>query len=322
MTIHLPLGPGREFDRIRAITDALGENAGRLGDDCAVLQMPGGMLCVSTDVSVEETHFHRTWLSAEEIGWRATAAALSDLAAEGATPVAVLVALTLGAGATDADAVALMRGAGEASESVGARIVGGDLARGPSLALAVTVLGVAERPVTRAGAQPGDELWVTGPLGGPRAALVTLERGKVPHPASRRAFARPEPRIKAGQFLATAGASAMLDLSDGLAGDSRHLAAASGVALEIELDRLPLAEGVAEAAATHGMEPEVFAAEGGEEYELLAAIPAQAGPALTTASARGPLAFTRVGRVLSGFGVRLVLQGREVVLNGYDHFRS
>lgn len=322
MSDHLSLGPGREFDRVRAIAEALGVAATGLGDDCALLQVPSGTLCVSTDVSVEDTHFHRAWLSADEIGWRATAAALSDLAAEGATPIAVLVALTLGPGATDADAVGLMRGAGQAATSVGARVVGGDLARGPSVALAVTALGTAPRPVTRRGAAPGDELWVTGQLGGARAALVMFERGRQPHPASRRAFARPEPRIAAGLQLADAGATAMLDVSDGLAGDAGHLAAASAVCLEIALDRLPLSEGVVEAAAMHGMEPAVFAAEGGEDYELLAALPASAAATLQAASMRGPLPYTRIGRVTEGSGVRLAFKDRDITLTGYDHFRG
>lgn len=321
VTEHLPLGPGREFDRIRAIAAALGPAASGLGDDCALLNLPSGTLCVSTDVSVEDTHFHRNWLSAEEIGWRATAAALSDLAAEGASPTAVLVALTLGPGATDADAATLMRGAGHAAESVGASLVGGDLARGPSVALAVTVLGLAARPVRRAGAQLGDEVWVTGALGGARAALVMLERSRPPHPVSRHRFAHPEPRIKAGLLLAETGATAMLDVSDGLAGDAEHLAAASGVRIEIDLERLPLAEGVVDAAAIHGMEPAVFAAEGGEDYELLATVPPQAGAALHVASAKGPLGYTRIGRVSAGSGVRLLLRNKEVVLTGYDHFR-
>jgi thiamine-monophosphate kinase len=315
------LGPGPEFDRIRRIAAALGQKAAGLGDDCAVLVPGDAMLVASTDVSVEGVHFRRDWLSLEEIGWRATAAALSDLAADGAEAAGVLVALTVPGEAGAEDVVAAMAGAGGAAAAVGARVVGGDLSAGPGWSLAVTVLGWASSPVTRAGARAGDGLWVTGELGGPRAALEAWQRGEAPDDEARRAFARPVPRIHAGRWLARHGASAMIDLSDGLGADAAHLAAASGAALALDLDRVPVAAAAVAEARRLGLTPAQFAAEGGEEYELLVALPATfvADDVLAFRSVSG-LDLTRVGEVRSGAGVHAELGGRPVTLAGYDHF--
>jgi thiamine-monophosphate kinase len=313
----IPLGPGPEFDRIRAIASVLGDAAAGLGDDCAVMPTGAGdFLVLSTDTSIEGTHFRRAWLTPFEIGWRATAAALSDLAAEGASVVGVLVALSLERGRSGDDPAAIMRGVGECVRGLGGKVLGGDLTAARDLALTVTVVGRATKPVSRAGAQPGDELWVTGTLGGARAALAAFEGHRTPGTAEREAFARPHARIAAGLEFAALGATAMLDLSDGLAGDARHLAAASGVRLEIDLPALPIGPGVASAA---GAEPAaVFAAKGGEDYELLAALPAGA---LQRGAMVGGVPVARIGRVVGGSGVSLVLDGREVDLPGFDHFR-
>jgi len=315
------LGPGREFDRVRRIAAALGPRATGLGDDCAVLAAAETLLVASTDVSVEGVHFDRAWLSLEEIGWRATAAALSDLAADGADAAGVLVALTVPSDATDDDVASVMAGAGAAADEVGARVVGGDLSSGPGWSLGVTVLGWASAPVTRAGAVPGDGLWVTGALGGARAALEAWQRGVEPDAEARRRFARPVPRLHAGRWLARHGAHAMLDLSDGLGADASHLAAASGVALALELERVPMAAPVAAAAGLVGVTPEQFAAESGEDYELLVALPATfvTEDALAFRSVAG-LPLTRVGEVRAGAGVHAVLGGAPVALTGFDHF--
>ncbi len=302
------LGPGLEFDRIRAIGAALGDTAQGLGDDCAFL--PGGW-CVSVDVSVEGVHFRREWLEPEEIGWRAAMAALSDLAAVGATAEALLVGLS-GPGDAPAEVMAaIMRGVGDAAREVGAVVAGGDLTRARDLSLAVTVLGRAARPVHRRGAVVGDQIWLTGSLGGSRAALAAWAGGREPAAEPRRRFARPMARLAEGRRLADLGATAMLDLSDGLAGDLRHLAAASEVGLVVDLDRLPLSDGVADEAGRAGQPPEVFAAIGGEDFELVATLP----PSVDAA----PL--TRIGTVVAGPGIRTMLGGLEWTLNGYDHFR-
>ena len=189
---------------------------------------------------------------------------------------------------------------------VGARVVGGDLSAGPVWSLAVTVLGWAARAGDRAGARPGDGLWVTGALGGARAALEAWQRGDAPD--RRRAGASPG-RCRGsapGRWLARHGARAMIDLSDGLGADAAHLAAASGVALELELERVPVAAaGGRPRRARLGMPPQQFAAEGGEDYELLVALPAtfeRDGRAAPSRASCG-LALTRVGDVGAGAGV-------------------
>lgn len=305
MSEHQLLGPGPEFDRVRAILAALGERGAPSGDDCALIPIGGQLLAVSTDLSVEGVHFRTEWLSHEEIGWRATSAALSDLAAEGADPHGVLVALGCPHGATDAEAAALMKGAGRAAESVGTVVIGGDLTSADGWTVAVTVLGTALRPATRVGGRPGDRLYVTGDLGGAKAAFEAWLKGKSPEAEARKRFAHPVPRIAAGRVLAQT-ATAMLDLSDGLAADVQHLAAASYCAAEIELDRVPLGPGVPDGK---------FASEGGEDYELLVALPPDAAPPLLDVK------LTEVGRLVAGSGVTFLQQGARVTLQGFQHFR-
>ena len=314
----LRLGAGGEFDRLRAIFAALGAAGRDLGDDCALLPVGGRTLAISIDLSLEGVHFRTDWLSFREIGWRATAAALSDLAAEGAEPIGVLVSVGLpgksrgkGKGRRD-PATEIMTGVGAAARSVGAKVLGGDLVRSGRYLVDVCVLGLAARPVRRSGARPGDGLWVTGRLGGAGLALAGLRAGVRLAPALRRRFARPTPRIAAGRWLARRGGRAMIDISDGLAGDAGHLAAASGVGIEIELERIPRWPGVTPLAA----------ARSGEEYELLVALPRSFGAAGARAFRRATgLPLTRIGRCASGRGLRLTDDGRSMVPpRGFDHF--
>jgi thiamine-monophosphate kinase len=187
--------------------------------------------------------------------------------------------------------------------------------------ITVTVIGRAGSPVRRAGARPGDGLWVTGVLGGSRAALEVGRRGEQPAPAARAAFARPEPRIAAGQWLAARGAHAMLDLSDGLGGDAGHLAAASSVSLKLALDRLPVASEALAEARRLDLSVQQFAAEGGEDYELLAALPAEFGSIEAMEFQRDcGIAITRIGDVEQGGGVHATLAGDPVRLTGFDHY--
>lgn len=320
---HQALGPGAEFDRIRRIAARLGSGAGALGDDCALIASADGMLAVSTDLSVEGVHFRRDWLSAEEIGWRAAAAALSDLAAEGATPIGLLTGVAVPRETPETELESLMAGVAAAIQSVGGLVLGGDLSRGATWTVCITVFGRVSRPVTRAGALAGDGLWVTGALGAARAALLSWQAGKTPEPGARTAFAHPEPRIQAGQWLARAGARAMIDLSDGLAGDVPHLAAASGCSMEIDLDRLPVSAPAAAWVAHGGGTPGEFAAWGGEDYELLAALPAEFAEADAGRFQReNGLPLTRVGSVGIGSGVIFRSGGSPVALPGagFDHF--
>ena len=314
MTAHLAMGPGAEFDAVRALLAAWGPRARGIGDDGAVLDVPPGQrLVVSTDATVEDVHFRRGWLTAEEIGWRAAMAALSDLAAMGAAPLGLLLAVTVPE-AWRSELGALAHGVGDAADRVGIPIVGGDVTAGDRLALTITVLGAAERPVTRGGARPGDLVYVTGRLGGPGAALAAWLRGAAPEAVHRARFARPVARLDAGRWLADHGATAMIDLSDGLAGDAAHIAAASGVSLVLDAAGVPCLTGC-DAAAALGS---------GEEYELLVTAPALDAAAFALACAG--LGLTPVGRVEAAAGgdsaVRIVGAGPAAVPapRAHDHF--
>lgn len=314
-------GPGPEFEQIRRVLERLGPIAAGVGDDCAVLPPGEGEVVASTDLSLEGVHFRTEWLEWEEVGWRAAAAAMSDLAACGASAVGILV--SIGIASARADAVeTIMAGAGAAAASVGATVLGGDLSRSERVVVGVAVLGRASRPVPRTGAAPGDGVWLTGALGGARVALEAWNAGLTPGRAARERFARPRPRIAEGRWLGAHGVHAMIDVSDGVGSDARHLAAASGAALRIDLERVPLDAGVASAAALRGERAHAFAATGGEDYELLAALPPSfgEGEAAEFREVFG-LPLTRVGEVLAGAGVTFHANGGDVELAGFDHFR-
>ena len=315
------LGRGGEFDRIRAIAARLGGRAGPLGDDCVRLPDEPGTMVASTDQSVEGVHFRLEWLSLEEIGWRSATAALSDLGAAGARCVGLLAAVNAPSGSSAEAVAALLSGMGDAVDAVGGKVLGGDLGSSDRWSVTTTVFGRAAIPMSRRGARPGDAVWVTGSLGGARAAVAAWQAGREPDRFTRQAFARPSARLAAGGWLAAQGATAMIDLSDGLAGDAGHLAAASGVEIVIELERLPVLPEVAPVAQALSFEPEVFAAKGGEDYELLVCLPA----AFSLNDGERFLAETgtrlsRIGQVRGGEGTRLTLDGHPVVVQSYDHF--
>ncbi len=266
------LGPGLEFDLIRRFLERSAAPGPEVvvgpGDDCAVIDAP--RVTISVDLSLEGVHFRRDWLAPEEIGYRATAASLSDLAAMAAAPIGVLASLAVPAADLPETAVRIMAGVREAVEGCGGTLLGGDLVRstGP-IVLDIVALGSAPHPVPRSGARPGDELWVTGELGGAAAAVAAWLAGGEPDPEARRAYARPQPRLREARWLAEHGAlHALLDISDGIAGDLRHLAAASEVGIVIDEARVP----VHPAAARTGRGLEL-ALTGGEDYELCFAAP-------------------------------------------------
>jgi thiamine-monophosphate kinase len=310
-------GAGGEFDRLRAIFARLGTAARDLGDDCALIRVGRTTLALSIDLSLEGVHFRTDWLSWEDIGWRAAAAALSDLAADGAEPIGLLVSLGVpggGRGRTANAGTEIMAGVGAVARRVGAHVLGGDLVRSDRYLVDVCVLGRAAQPVRRAGARAGDGLWVTGTLGGAARALAALRSGRRPSPTLFRRFARPAPRIAAGRSLARLGARAMIDVSDGLAADTGHLAAASGVGIEVALERLPCWPGVTPRAA----------AASGEEFELLVALPGRFTERDAHAFQRATrVRLTRIGACVTGRGVRMTENGRRVpVPAGFDHFAA
>jgi thiamine-monophosphate kinase len=314
------LGPGPEFDRIRALAARWGGRARGLGDDCAFLEAGGERLAVSLDLSIEGVHFRRDWLAPAEIGYRAAAAALSDLAAVAAEPLALLLALALPPQEPEATLAGLADGVADAAADCGAAIVGGDLSRAAGIVIDCCVIGRAAAPVHRRGAKPGDALVVTGALGGPLAALLAWTGGEEPAAGARERFARPSPRHAAARFLAAHRARAMIDVSDGLAGDLAHLLAASGVGATLEVDRVPVHPAAAAAAARRGESAWSLAARSGEEYELLAALPAEEVEAVL---AECPVPATVIGTCSAEPGLRATDRGAAVSLPpGHDHFRT
>ena len=281
----------------------------------------GHRLVVTTDVLVEGLDFGAALSEPEDWGWKAVVANLSDLAAMAAEARWLVLALTVPEATPVATLERVYAGVGQACRAFGVALVGGDVSAGPALSLAVTALGEAERPVPRSGARPGDRLAVSGPLGAAAAGLAMLSSVDpaaadllARFPGLAAAHRRPVPALAMGLALARAGATAMIDVSDGLAGDALHLAEASGTGLEIHDSAVPLAPGVAEAAALLGHDPLELALGGGEDFVLAAALP-------RTADLGGVLDCGRFTPDPSR-RVRVTRDG-PVPLAGlaYDHFR-
>jgi thiamine-monophosphate kinase len=307
---HLPLGEGAEFDAIRAMLAEWGARATGIGDDAAIVSVPPGeQLVVSTDASVEGIHFRRDWLRPDEIGARATAAALSDLAAMGARPLGIVLALAVPESWL-AELSSLARGVGAMAERAGCPVVGGNVTRARDLSLTVTVLGSTAAPLRRSGARVGDVVFVTGRLGGPGMALEAMLDGREPVAAHRARFAAPIPRLDEGRWLVEQGAHAGVDISDGLLADAAHLARASGVRVAIDLPAIPCIEG----ASSDG------AATSGEEYELLVAMPADRAIDRRQFAKRFGVPITPIGVVESEGGEPVIVRGGRVArARGYDH---
>lgn len=299
-----------------------------IGDDAAVLTGDPPIL-VTLDVLIDDVHFRRSTSSLRDIGHKAVAVNLSDLAAMGAVPVAVFIGLVLPHPdhLTPGDIDALYAGMEALAARHGATIAGGDTTRGPTLTLAVTAVGrmtPGVAPLRRTGAVPGDLVCVTGSLGAAAAGLLVLDdpalgTGVREAAALRDAARRPTPRLDAGQRIAAGGATAMLDCSDGLALDVLRLARASGVIVEIDLAEVPLAAGVAAVAANAAREPDLLAATGGDDYELIVTVP----PARLEALRRDvAIPLTPIGRVMAGPAeIRIMRRGDPMSLAslGWEH---
>jgi thiamine-monophosphate kinase len=300
----------RERRLIEAIRASIANRGGRVvrwsGDDAAVVRSRP-LAVTSIDTVVDGVHFSLGTHTPADVGWKALATAMSDLAAMGAEAGEAYVSLVLPAGFEGA--LELVGGMEELAGRHGATIAGGDVVSGPVLTVTVSVTGWADREdelVGRDGARPGDLVGVTGELGGSEAGRLVLERGEREPAALVARHLRPEPRLREGRALALAGASAMIDLSDGLATDAGHVADRSGAALELELARVPCAPGVSPEAAVAG----------GDDYELLFTIASE-----RRAEAEAAAPVTWLGGVAAGSGLVLTGPDGRLVedLSGYEH---
>jgi thiamine-monophosphate kinase len=309
-----------EAGRIAMLARVLGAGASSeavvlgIGDDAAVLDVSRAppRLVWTIDQQVEGTHFRRDLVGWHDLGWRSFMAAASDVAAMGAKPWCALSAIVLSDSVDDPAFEAIAAGQGEAASACGAPIVGGNLARGRDVSIATTLLGTCERAITRAGAVPGDGLWISGEVGLAAAGLCALEAGRGGEDVfaeAVRAWRRPLARVTEGRAMASV-AHAAVDVSDGLARDASHLAAASGVQVVLDAHALATSIALETAARALAVDPCELALGGGEDYALVVASPVR------------PEGFRRIGDVRAGRGLVLRRAGVERPLEptGYDHF--
>lgn len=286
------------------------------GDDAAVLR---GGFTVSTDLAVEGVHFRLDWVSAAEAGFRAGAAALSDLAAMGAAPLAILVSMAVPGDGGPAVALDLQRGVRRAGDRVGVAIIGGDVSRSPGpVVLDVVAVGKGVGFPSRGGAEPAQRLWVSGSLGGAAAAVGAWSAGKTPDPAARSRFAAPPNRVPLGRALAGGEiARSMIDLSDGLVVDAGRVAAMSGARICIRPHRVP-----ADPCTGGDLN---LALMGGEDYELMFTANPGTEPRILALGQELSVPLTRIGVVEAGSGVVLEDErGRRTDAGdvGFDHFAT
>jgi thiamine-monophosphate kinase len=316
-----------------------------IGDDCAVLRAAAGKdLLLTTDLLVEGVDFTRDTTTPFRLGRRAMAVNLSDIAAMGGVPRAALVVLALPPDLDVAFVDGLYRGLQEEGLRADVEVVGGDLSASPTLTIGLAVAGEADpgRAVTRSGAAPGDRIWVTGRLGASAAGLAVLRAGfrlhddepdvaaEVPEDL-KRAISEvvdrhlcPVPRVQQGRVLGEAGvASAMIDLSDGLAADLERVCRESGVSAKVLEESIPVDPAASSVARFLGLDPMALALAGGEDFELL--FTSSADPGAVRSLFAGTIEVTEIGRIeeRSGIGCDLIRQDGSAtrLTGGYDHFR-
>jgi len=311
------------IDRISRLLPTSSAVVVGVGDDCAVLRFCERMMLVSCDLFVENVHFRRDYAQAEEIGWKAAASSVSDVAAMGGQPMFVLVALGCPPDTPTQYVQLLYRGMSAVVSRFGAAIVGGDTSVSPdSIVIDVTVIGqaIGNRCLTRRGARAGDVLAVTGPLGLAAAGLHSLKHGH-PAPALRTAHLSPRPRVPEGQWLCGQPfAHAMIDISDGLAQDAQHIAESSRIGVNIDPAKLPVHPELQAYCEPHGLDPMAFILTGGEDYELAFALDGEhASKAIEAFGSEFRTGLSVVGEFTAEWtGVRI--NGQPLDKTGYDHF--
>lgn len=287
-----------------------------IGDDAAILDFDGRAAVVTVDTQVEDVHFRRRMLSEAELGARAIITAASDVWAMGTTPTAAVVAMALPSDFGDAAFRSLIDGIDDASRELELQIVGGNLSAASLLSLTTTVLGPAPRRVlTRAGAQVGDAIYVTGTLGAAALGLSILERSAAaPHAEAFAARWRRPPSHRAAITDFASIATAAIDLSDGLLQDLSHVCRASGVGAEVFADALPMATGYRETCRSLGLDALELSLTGGEDYEILFTAPVGSAPD-GIATAIGSMQASQGIVVVDATGAPL-----ELSRVGYRHF--
>ncbi len=304
-----------EFGLIDLIAERTPADASAIGigDDAAVVQLHGHTVS-SVDTLIEGRHFKYDWSDAADVGHRAAAASLADIAAMGARPRSLLLALAIPADTAVSWALELVEGVIAEAEPLSAYLVGGDVCRSDVATVSVTAIGETNRPVTRAGARVGDTLAIAGRQGWAAAGLTVLSRGFRSPRALVNAYQRPHPPYESGPAAAAAGATAMIDVSDGLLGDVRHLAQASGVLADLDSQQVPVSDQLVETASAFNVDPLTWVLAGGDDHALVATFPAEADL---------PGMFNPIGRITdpAGQAPGVSVDGRPWTGSlGHDHF--
>ncbi|WP_110238883.1 thiamine-phosphate kinase [Nocardioides gilvus] len=309
-----PLSQVGEFELIEAFIGLYPQGEDVVvgpGDDAAVLRIRNGHVVVSTDLMVEGRHFRKDWAGGRDVGHRAAAQNLSDINAMGGVAHSMTVGLALPAELPASWALEFARGFADECAKVGATVVGGDTTRGSEIVVAVTAIGACtESPVLRSGAKPGDVVALCGRQGWAAGGLAVLTRGFRSPRVLVEAYRCPAPPYEAGTVAAKAGATAMIDVSDGLVADAGHIAAESGVGIDLDTGAFELAEPLQAVGAALGVDPMQFILSGGDDHPLLATFPS---------ALKVPQGWTVVGEVREGQGVTVNGAVHEGAA-GWTHF--